>query len=197
MTITYKMDGNLYINVTNKCPNACSFCIRNVEGAFENDLWLEKEPAADEIVEEIFSWDLSNYKQLVFCGFGEPLANVDVVLEVCKRVKEKLNIPIRINTNGLANKIHQTDITPKFKSLVDSVSISLNARNAQEYDSICHSEFGLEAFPAILDFARKCKAYVNHVQLTVIDFLPEDIIQECRKIADELGVAFRIRSEVR
>lgn len=197
MTITYEIDNNLYVNVTNKCPNSCDFCIRNVEGAFQDNLWLEREPSAEEIIKDIFSRDLNKYKQLVFCGFGEPLENIDEVIEVSKAVKEKSNINVRINTNGLANKIHSIDVTPRFKSVVDSISISLNAKNAEEYNMVCHSVFGREAFPAILDFAERCKLYVKDVQFSVVDCLPADDIRECQKIADKLGVRLRVRKEIK
>lgn len=197
MTITYKIDNNLYINVTNKCPNACDFCIRNSEDAFEYNLWLEREPTAEEILKDIYTWNLEKFKQIVFCGFGEPLENIEEVLEVSKRIKEKNNISIRINTNGLANKIHNCDVTPRFKGIIDSISISLNAKNAVEYDAVCHSAFGRDAFPAILDFTKRVKDYVDDVQLSVVDCLPEKDIEECKKIADDLGVRLKIRKEVK
>ena len=197
MTITYEISDNLYVNVTNKCPNACDFCIRNVAGAFEQDLWLEREPTAEEIIEDISSRDLSKYKQLVFCGFGEPLEKISEVLDVCKEVRRRSNIQIRINTNGLANKIHNVDVTPRFKSLVDSISISLNAINAEEYDSICHSVFGKDAFTSILDFTQKCKTYVDDVQLSYVDCFPPGHIEEVKKIADDLGVKLKIRKQIK
>jgi len=197
MIMTYELENNLYVNVTNKCPNACDFCVRNSKHAFKHDLWLDKEPSSVEIINDIFSRDLSQYRQLVFCGFGEPLENIDEVLRVCHEVKARSNIQIRINTNGLANKIHNTDVTPRFKSIVDSISISLNAKNAEEYDSICHSVFGVDAFPSILDFTQKCKTHVDDVQLSIVDCLPLDHIKACQIIADELGVYLKIRKEVK
>lgn len=197
MTITYELKDNLYINVTNKCPNACDFCVRNFEGAFTHDLWLSTDPTTKEIIKDIFSRDLRKYKQIVFCGFGEPLENIDEVLAVCKVIKEKTGLSTRINTNGLANKIHDTDVTPRFKSLVDGISISLNAKNAEEYDAICHSVFGKEAFPAILDFAEKSKAYVKDVQLSIVDCLSTEDIKECKKIAAHIGVNLKIRKEIK
>lgn len=197
MSITYEIENNLYINVTNKCPNACNFCIRTRDDAFEHDLWLEKDPTSEEIINEILSKELSKYDEIVFCGFGEPLENINEVLEVSKAIREKSNIKIRINTNGLANKIHNTDVTPKFKSLIDGISISLNAKNAEEYDAVCHSVYGLEAFSAILDFARRCKAYVDDVQLSVVDCLPLEDIEVCKNIAQEIGVKLKIRKEVK
>jgi TatD family-associated radical SAM protein len=197
MTITYELQDNLYINVTNKCPNACDFCVRNLENAFEHDLWLQKDPTASEIISEVFSRDLSKYKQVVFCGFGEPLENIDEVIEVSKVIKEKLDIKIRINTNGLANKIHAVDVTPSFKKLIDSVSISLNAKNAEEYDAICHSIYGKGAFYELLDFARKCKANVKEVQLSVVDCLPKEDIEACEEIANSIGIKLKVRKEVK
>lgn len=197
MTITYKIDNNLYVNLTNKCPNACEFCIRNKKEAFEHDLWLEREPSVEEVIADIFSWDLSKFEQIVFCGFGEPLERLDDVLEVSKAVKEKTNILIRVNTNGLANKLYNYDVTSRFKDIIDSVSISLNAKNEEEYEAICHSIFGKEAFPALLDFAAKAKGYVKDVQLSVVDCLPKADIEECRKIAEQLGVRLKVRKEVK
>lgn len=41
-TFVYELDGNLYINLTNRCSNACSFCVRNdKESYFGNALWLD------------------------------------------------------------------------------------------------------------------------------------------------------------
>lgn len=195
MTITYKLHNALYINVTNRCTNRCGFCIRNTtEGVGEGmDLWLEREPTVQEIMEEIFKHDLSQYEEIVFCGYGEPMVRAYDVLEVCKRIKEKYNIPIRVNTNGHANLIHNQDITPLLKGLVDSISISLNAKSAAQYQEVCRSDYGEEAFDALLDFARRCKKYISTVILTVVDVMKDEDIKECQRIAQELGVQFRIR----
>lgn len=197
MTITYELKDNLYVNVTNKCPNVCDFCVRNLEGALNHDLWLTRDPTAKEIIEDIFSRDLKKYKEIVFCGFGEPLENIEEVLAVCKVIKEKSNISTRVNTNGLANKIHGTDVTPRFKSLLDGISISLNAKNAKDYDAICHSVFGIEAFNAILDFTEKSKLYVKDVQLSIVDCLSIEDIKECKIIAEQIGVKLKIRKEIK
>ena len=51
MTLTYETGGKLYLNITNRCPCACTFCIRkNDDGAYGSDpLWLEHEPSAAEM----------------------------------------------------------------------------------------------------------------------------------------------------
>lgn len=89
MIMTYEIEDNLYVNLTNRCPNACRFCIRNKPEAFAHDLWLDQEPSAGEVIREILARELSQYRQLVFCGFGEPLERLEEVLEIVRRVKEK------------------------------------------------------------------------------------------------------------
>lgn len=197
MTITYVIGDNLYLNITNKCQNACSFCIRDIKESFQYNLWLEKEPSLECIIEDIFSWELDKFSQLVFCGFGEPFTRLDDMLIICKRIKEVRPIPIRVNTNGLANIYYKTDITPRLKGLIDGISISLNAKNAEEYDRICHSQFGLYAFPAILDFAKRCKEHIKDVRLSVVDLLPEADLEACNGIARDLGVTLKIRHAVK
>ncbi len=195
MIITYELGKSLYINITNRCTNCCSFCIRkNADGVGSGiDLWLEREPSVDEIIEDIRKRDISTYKELVFCGYGEPLMRTDDIIEVCKKLKSKYSIPIRINTNGQANLIYGKDITPQLHGLVDYISISLNAKDGQAYQALCQSQYGEKAFAAILDFAEKCKQYIPKVVLTVVDVLPEEDIQACREIARRIGVDFRVR----
>lgn len=190
--IAYKIGDSLYLNITNRCTNKCSFCIRNfAKGVGGYDLWLEKEPTTKEIIEAIGNPE--NYKEIVFCGYGEPLLRLQVVLDVASYIKNNFpGIPVRINTNGLGNLIHGEDITPQFKGLIDVISISLNAHNSETYDRICRSDYGEEAFYAVLEFARKCKNYVPKVVLTVVE-LPEVDIEKCRRIAEELGVGFKVR----
>ena len=131
MTITYPVTTGLYVNITNRCPCACTFCVRNKKDhVFESDsLWLEKEPTVQEICDSLDTWDLSKYEEVVFCGFGEPTERLYDLLEVAKYIKSKSDIRIRINTNGLADLIWKKSTAPKLKGLIDAVSISLNATN--------------------------------------------------------------------
>nr|WP_223156827.1 TatD family nuclease-associated radical SAM protein [Thermosediminibacter oceani] len=190
--IAYPIGDSLYLNITNRCPNRCSFCIRQLGDGIEGyNLWLDKEPTTKEIIEAI--GDPSGYREVVFCGYGEPLMRLQVVLDVARYLKKNYpNLPIRINTNGLANLIYGEDITPQFKGLIDTVSISLNAENAQKYHELCRSDYGEDAFFSVLEFARRCKNYVPKVVLTVVD-VPGIDIEKCKRIAEELGVGFRVR----
>lgn len=195
-SIIYGFENGLYVNMTNRCTNSCTFCIRG-NGDCVGDsksLWLEEEPKREEIWEEIKSRKAENYKELVFCGYGEPLLRLNDVIYISEKMKANYKIPIRINTNGQIEYILKRPVAQEFKGLIDCVSISLNAPNAKRYNELCKPE--LEgAFEAVIDFARNCKTYVPKVILSVIgDILTPEEIQICRKIAeDEIGVNFKIR----
>ena len=194
MTITYEVGNGLYVNTTNRCSNACEFCVRSTVESYYGDLWLKSEPTVDMICESIFARDLSKYTELVFCGYGEPTQRIDDVLEVARRVKERYNLPIRINTNGQVSMIAGYDITPKLEGLIDVISISLNTADAKSYQKICHSRFGEAAYEGLLEFARLAARYVPKVVLSVVDTtIPPEDIERCREIAKECGVSFRLR----
>jgi len=191
--ITYKLGESLYLNITNRCTNNCEFCIRQkAPGVGGCNLWLEKEPTTREIIEAIGNPE--GYKEVVFCGYGEPLMRLQVVIDVAKYLKKAYpNVPVRVNTNGQANIIYGEDVTPQLAGLIDVISISLNAENAEKYNRICHPEHGEEAFYTILEFTRKCKSHIPRVVVTVVD-IPGIDIAKCRKLAEDLGVEFRLRS---
>ncbi len=188
----YDYGDNLYINLTNRCPNSCVFCLRHDhEGIGGHKLWLSHEPNAQEVIEQMK--DLDKYNEVVFCGFGEPMERLDVLLEVAAYAKAQ-GKKVRINTSGLANLMYGEDVTPKLEGLIDTVSISLNASDARAYDAICRSRFGEGAFDALLDFASRAKAHVPDVVFTVVDNIGDEEIEKAKKIAEQCGVRLRIRS---
>ncbi|MDD6339834.1 MAG: TIGR04100 family radical SAM protein [Butyrivibrio sp.] len=196
MTILYEVHNNLYVNLTNKCPCSCTFCLRQTRDHMENSgtLWLEHEPTTEEIIAEFENFDMNKYSELVFCGFGEPTERIDVLLEIAKYAKDKFNIKTRINTNGLGNLVNQKDITASLSGLIDTVSISLNTPNKERYFELTRSIFGIESFDAMIDFARKATEYVpNVVMTTVATTITQEEENECQKICDEIGAKYRIR----
>lgn len=196
MTITYELGNSLYVNITNRCSNACTFCVRNEHDGVngKDNLWLDREPSVDEIKADFEKRDLKKYDAVVFCGYGEPMMRADAVIEIAKWLKEKYPpIKIRINTNGQANLIYGKDITPKLEGLIDTVSISLNAENAEKYQKLCVSRFGEAAFDGLIEFAQLAKRYVPSIVFSVVDIMDKDEIDNCRKIAEKCGVVFRVR----
>ena len=196
MTILYKVHNNLYVNLTNKCPCACTFCLRQTRDHMEDSgvLWLEKEPTVDEVIADFANFNMDDYDEVVFCGFGEPTERIDVLLEVAAYVKKTYNKPTRINTNGLGNLVNGRDITPELKGLIYTVSISLNTPNKERYYELTRSKFGIGSFDAMIDFAKEAVKYVPHVVMTTVaTTITKEEEAECQRICDNIGVKYRIR----
>lgn len=200
MCITYVVEDKLYVNITNKCSNRCEFCIRNNgDGAYGSDsLWLEREPTCEEILNSIFSYDLTVFPEIVFCGYGEPTYRLDDAVFVARSVKAKYpDMKIRINTNGHSDLIQGRDTAPEYEGAFDTVSISLNTPSKERYQQICHSVYGESSFDALLHFAENVKNYVRSVQLSAVkETLTAKEIEECRAICDRLGVTLRLRDYI-
>ena len=198
MVITYPVKSGLYVNLTNRCPCACEFCLRNnAPGVFGSDsLWLEREPTVDEIIASIESRNLDDFTELVFCGYGEPTERLDDLLSVAGHLKSiRPQMLVRVNTNGLSDLIHGEPTAAKFKGLVDTISISLNTPDPEEYLKVCRPKFGLESWQSMLDFAKSCRDYVPNVVMTIVDapVTTPEVQEKCKAITDSLGVRLRIR----
>ena len=199
MTITYPLKRGLYVNLTNRCPCACVFCLRqNGDGVGgSGSLWLEHEPSAEEVRAAIDARDLSQFDEVVFCGYGEPTERLDVLLETARHIREVApSRRIRVNTNGLSDLINGRETAPSFAGLVDVVSISLNTPDPDEYVRMCRPKFGRRSYDAMLAFARDCRRHVPDVVLSVVGSPVTTPEQQaaCRAIADSVGVRLRIRA---
>lgn len=196
MTITYKVKNGIYINMTNRCPCACTFCLRqNGDGVYGSDsLWLDREPTVEEVCQSLDKWDLTKYSEVVFCGYGEPTERLDDLLKVAAYIRSKSDIKIRINTNGLADLICKERTAPRLKGLIDTVSISLNATDPEEYFKVVRPKFGIGSYNAMLEFTKDCVQFVPNVVMTVVDKVtsPEEQAR-CREICERLGARLRIR----
>lgn len=196
MTITYPVHNGIYVNMTNRCPCACTFCLRkqsdHVYGS--DSLWLEREPTVEEVCESIDKWDLSKYSEIVFCGYGEPTMRLDDLLKVAAYIKSKSNIPLRINTNGLGDLIAGEKVAHKLEGLIDTVSVSLNATNKEDYFKLVRPKFGIDSYDAMLSFTRECTKYVPNVIMTVVDEVTSKEEQEkSREICESIGAKLRVR----
>lgn len=198
MTIFYKFEGKLYANITNKCPCACVFCIRkNSDSIAGNDsLWLEHEPSYEEIIAAFEAFDKTGLNELVFCGYGEPMERSDVLLEVARYVKKNTDMKIRINTNGLVDFINPSFDVYSMRYLIDSISISLNAPNPECYLEVTKPRFGLPSFNAMLNFSQLAKSVVPDVAFTVVDVITPEETEQCKTLAEGLGIPLRVRHRV-
>lgn len=192
---TYRLDGNLYINLTNKCSNACEFCVRNgKDGYYGNPLWLKKEPTPDEVLKSI---DFNkSYGEVVFCGFGEPTYRIKELTEVAVELKKR-GFKTRLNTNGQGSIINGRDITGEISKCIDTVNVSLNAPSAEEYQSVCHSVYGKDVFAEILNFAVKCKERGIKVIMSVVDCIGQEKVNRCRELSIKYGLDLKVRKTIK
>lgn len=197
MTIFYKFEGKMYVNITNGCPCDCVFCIRkNGDSIKDNDsLWLEHEPSFEEICKAFDNFDKSGISEAVFCGYGEPTVRVDMLLKTAEYIKQNSDMKVRLNSNGLVRLIHKDFDISRFKGLVDSVSISLNAPNAKRYNEVTRPSFGEKAFDEMLAFSTEMKDFCK-VGFTVVDVISKEEISECKALAEKLGIPLRVRHYV-
>lgn len=198
MTIFYKFTGKMYINITNGCPCDCMFCIRKNGDSIEDNgsLWLEHEPSFEEVCAAFEEFDKTGISEAVFCGYGEPVVRADLLIETAKYIKENSSMKIRVNTNGLVRLIHKDFDIDRFKGLIDSFSISLNAPNAARYNEITKPVFGEKAFDEMLSFAKDVKSLGINTAFTVVDVITPEEIRECENLAEKLGIPLKVRSYV-
>ncbi len=196
MTILYRVGNNLYVNLTNRCPCACTFCLRSLRDEMQESesLWLEHEPSVKEVMEEFNKFNLNQYEEVVFCGFGEPTERLDDLIELAKFVKAVYHKPTRLNTNGLSDLMYGKDTAPLFAGVIDTISISLNTPNPEKHLELTRSKYGIQSFDAVINFAKNSTKYVNKVILTsVATTLSEDEEVQCQAICDRIGATYRVR----
>ena len=187
---------NVYVNITNRCPCRCEFCIRNFTDHLggTDSLWLDREPTVEEVIALLQVEDLSPYSEAVFCGYGEPTERLDEMLAIARWIKANTPLRVRVNTNGLSDLINKRDTTEDLRGIIDAVSISLNAKGPEEYLALCHPRFGIDSFDAIIDYTRRVKEVVPDVTMSIVGgTIPRQDERPCREIAESLGVKFRIR----
>jgi TatD DNase family protein len=189
--IAYPIRDSLYLNITNQCTNACLFCVRySTDYVKGHNLRLARDPSVAEVAEAMAGFE--NYREVVFCGYGEPFMRLDVLKEIAAKVKSK-GVRVRVNTNGQALLIHGRDILPEIAGLVDALSVSLNFPGAAEYVDVCRPRLGDKAYESLKEFVISAKRHVPEVTVTVLD-MPGVDIEACRKVADEeLGVPLKVR----
>ncbi|ABA88938.1 magnesium-dependent deoxyribonuclease, TatD family, and radical SAM domain iron-sulfur oxidoreductase [Syntrophotalea carbinolica DSM 2380] len=189
--IAYRIRNSLYLNITNRCSNACVFCAKFRDFAVKgHQLKLDHEPSVEEIKQAI--GDPRNYEEIVFCGYGEPLLRLDVIREIGTWLHRQ-GVPVRINTDGQANLVYGRNILPELGTFVDAISISLNAADAATYQKICQSCFGEDGYQAVKDFIKEAKFHIPSVTASVVA-MPGIDVEACRHIVEqELKVNFRVR----
>ena len=189
---------SVYINLTNRCTCSCVFCLRGLKKMDKSmTLWLKEEPALEEVRQILADapWDVIG--EVVFCGFGEPTIRLADVVDLLTYIKQHHpQVKTRMNTNGLSDLEYGRDTSKDFaNNILDTVSISLNASNAQRYYDLTRSKFGIQSFDAMLAYADHCKQYVPNVVMTVVDQVEnQEEIAACRALCQKRGLTLRVRA---
>ena len=192
--------GALYINLTNRCTCRCSFCARTAGclrlGPF--DLRLEREPSEDELIEALEAFpeqcgrSLGEFREIVFCGYGEPTLRLDVLVALAGHLKQQGARRIRVNTNGHLLLIENREALCKLAEHIDVLSVSLNAPDEETYDRLCSPKYGPGTYRAVKEFIMLAKNLVPEVRATVVDDGTVNL-ERCYDVAPELGVKLDIR----
>ena len=197
-TYLYTLDGNLYVNLTNKCSNGCDFCVRNERTSYYgNYLWLRHgDPTVEKVIADAKGFgDLSRFKEVVFCGFGEPTYKMAEMLALCDFFHDK-GLKTRLNTNGQGNLINKRDIVPDLKDKIDFVNISLNASCVEKYQPICRSQFGEAGFAGLVEFAKLCRKNGIACRFSIVDCIGEEEVEACKRLAESVKIPLYVRSYI-
>jgi len=194
--IVYKYKDNLYLNITNRCPVVCSYCIKYKWNMLFRgyNLDLKKEPSVRDIIRDLDKRlkEEKSIKEIVFCGYGEPLMRLNVVKKVSMWIKKNYpNVKVRVNTNGLAERYNKINVCKELTGLVDKISVSLNAHNEKVYNSL-HKTKIKSPFKKIIEFVKQAKKYIPEVVVTTIKH-PKIDVEKVRQIVKKLGVKFKKR----
>lgn len=195
--IIYTLEGGVYLNITNKCPCNCAFCIRSKGDAVGDakKLWFDTEPTINEIKKAIDDFDFTKVESAVFCGYGEPTNAYENLVESVKYIRSiNPDINLRLNTNGLSDLINGKPTAKELSELFDTISISLNEPTSEKYDKITRNIYEGMAFDTMLDFTSECVKYCNDVRMTVVDVITDEEIEQSRLVCESTGAKFRVRS---
>lgn len=195
--IVYTLEGGVYLNITNKCPCNCAFCIRSKGDAVGDaeKLWFDTEPTFDEIKKAIDAFDFTKVDSAVFCGYGEPTNAYENLIASAKYIRSiNTKINLRLNTNGLSDLINKKPTAKELSELFDTISVSLNEPTSEKYDKITRNIYPGKAFDAMLDFTRECVKYCKDVRMTVVDVISEEEIEQARMVCESTGAKYKVRS---
>ncbi|MCP4040506.1 MAG: radical SAM protein [Gammaproteobacteria bacterium] len=191
-TIVYTIGDSLYLNITDRCTLACSFCPKNQGSHQVHDYNLTLDHLPNELEIQSAIGDPQRYREIVFCGYGEPTLRLKMLLQVAKSIKERGGM-VRVNTDGLANLVYKRNALQELSVCVDSISVSMNAQDEATYDRHCLPSMG-GAFQAMLVFLEEAPRFIPVVTATAIEGLEGVDIAACRLLAEKLGVKFKKRT---
>jgi TatD DNase family protein len=206
-SVVYRYRNGLYVNLTNRCPTACVFCIKKAWKMDYRGSSLDlagKEPAPEEILALAGrEWAAAPFEEFVFCGFGEPTMRLDALLATARLIRGGLAAPlpralrIRLNTNGLANAVWRRNVVPEMKGLIDAVHVSLNTADPAQWEALMRPlpEWSAGAFEKVKEFIRAAALALPETCASAVDSGGVDL-EKFKALAAGLGAAPRIRARL-
>ena len=196
--IVYRFHKALYINLTNRCPNSCVFCIKT-KFAMRFDKYdlnlCGQEPSTQEVILALQKeMQQEPVKEIVFCGYGEPTMRLNTLLEIAAKIKQLYpQIKLRLNTVGLGSLVNGRDISEDLAKNIDEISISLNSPDEKEWQKIVRPkpEYAAQGYQALLDFIKACAPKIS-TTVSIVDKQNIDI-EKTKKLAQSLGAKLRVR----
>lgn len=198
--IIYVYGESPYFNITNKCPCSCVFCIRDKKEVIgeAKKMWHDTQPTFEQVRGAIDAFDWAKYDHAVFCGYGEPTNELELLIKSAQYMKEKYpHVKLRLNTNGLSDLINGKPTARLICENVDAVSVSLNETSSEKYDKITRNIFPGKAFDAMLSFTSDCVKYCDDVRMTVVDVISDEEIAKAKSICESTGARFSVRRFVK
>ncbi|HHO69677.1 MAG TPA: radical SAM protein [Gammaproteobacteria bacterium] len=190
--LAYPIGDRLYLNITDRCTLRCRFCPKHQAGprVHDYDLSLRERPSVERLIAAM--GDPSRYREVVFCGFGEPTLRLKRLIEIADHIQARGG-RVRLNTDGLANRVFRRNVLPDLAGRIDALSVSMNAQCEAVYVRHCRPALS-GSYAAMLDFLREAPLYVDEVTATAIDGLAGVDIGACERLARDCGVGFRRRT---
>ena len=197
----------LSLNITNACPNACTFCIRDRDvGWGVSNLYLSGDPTVDEII-SAFDFEsekirASGFKlrKVKICGYGEPILRFNDLFPISAHIRGfNPNTIIQVTTTGWPYFRYISDDTSRLRDLraagLTDVYLSLSTPNREVYRKLVRpgiNEYDPLAFDDSLRFgiaARDAGLAVTLGFINLAGIKEEDV----KKFAEELGFGYKLR----
>ena len=106
-------------------------------------------------------------------------------------IENLANFGVKDKANASKNK---KPTAAEICSVIDIISVSLNDPDSEKYDKITKNIYPGKAFDAMLQFTKDCVACGAQVWMTVVDVIPPENIEKSKKICEQCGANFRVRS---
>lgn len=161
--------GIRFVVFTQGCPMRCLYCHNPDTWAFKEN----KKMTVDEIVSKYESVKEFTKGGITITG-GEPLAQIDFVIELFKKMREA-KVHTALDTSGILFDINNTK---KFDELIKYTSLVL--LDIKEIDDNKHKLLTGHSNKNVLDFARylsqhNVPMWIRHVVVPNLTYIEEDL----------------------